>query len=84
MHNANSFTITSVDLDSVLSVKTEHQYQQQEEHAAYDKKLLSVLSEITKCGSATDLNGKFYFQLLLLRNIIENINLLHFHLMIVN
>jgi hypothetical protein len=81
MHTANSFTITSLDLDSVLSVKTEHQYQQQEEHAAYDKKLLS---EITKCGSATDLNGKFYFQLLLLRNIIENINLLHFHLMIVN
>jgi hypothetical protein len=46
MHTANSFTITSLDLDSVLSVKTEHQYQQQEEHAAYDKKLLS---EITKC-----------------------------------
>jgi len=63
MHTANSFTITSVGLDSVLSVKTEHQYQQQEEHAAYDKKLLS---EITKCGSVVDLNSKFYFQLLLL------------------
>jgi hypothetical protein len=58
MHRANSFTITSLDLDSVLSVKTEHQYQQQEEHAAYDKKLLS---EITKCGSVVELNSKLYF-----------------------
>ena len=62
MHTANSFTITSVDLDSVLSVKTEHQNPQQEGHAIYDKKLLS---EITKCGSVVDLNSKFYFRLLL-------------------
>ena len=52
MHNANSFTITSVDLDGVLSVKMEHQYQQQEEHTTCDKKLLS---EITKNGSVVNL-----------------------------